>query len=156
MSDPLLDYRARLLDRLESVVPDLADAVAAIPEERWPDPIRAEGRSPHAIVAHLRDVERHTYLIRLRRLLAEDLPTFEFFDPPDWAAEYYRPAEPMTAILADYAGLRETELQILRSLTPDQWGRRGRHLTFGARTVQWWAERMLESAEDRLRELRGR
>ncbi len=156
MSDPLLDYRARLLDRLESVVPDLADAVAAIPEDHWPHPIRAEGRSPHAIVAHLRDVERHAYLIRLQCLLAEDQPTFELFDPPDWAAEYYQPGESMAAILADYAGVRETELHILRSLTPGQWARAGRHLTFGARTVQWWAERMLEYAEDRLRELKGR
>jgi hypothetical protein len=154
MTDPLIDYRARLLERLESVVRDLADAVAAIPADRWPEPVRAGARSPHAIVAHLRDVERYAYLNRLQRLIAEESPTFDSFDPANWENDHYNPAESMTSILADYAGLRETELQILRSLSPAGWARSARHATLGQRTVQWWAECMLDNAEGRLRELR--
>jgi hypothetical protein len=154
MPDPLLDYRARLLERLEAIVPELADAVAAIAEEQWHTPGPAGQRSPHASIAHLRDVERHAYLVRLRRLLAEEHPTFELFDPPDWETSYYQPTEPMTNILADYAGVRESELQILRNLAIEQWARQGRHTTLGVRAVQWWVERMLEYAEDRLKELK--
>ena len=155
MTDPLPDYRERLLDRLETVVRDIADAVAAIPEDRWPEPIHAGARSPHTIVAHLRDVERHAYLNRLQRLIAEESPAFDSFDPANWESDYHDPAESMTHLLSDYASLRETELQILRGLSPVGWARAGRHTTLGVRTVQWWAERMLDNAEDRLRELRG-
>lgn len=156
MTEPLPEYRARLLNRLESVVPDIADSIAAISERRWHEPMLPGSRSPHAIAAHLRDVERQAYLIRLRRLLNEDSPEFESFDPLAWEAGNYDAAEPMTALLAGYAGLREIEMQLLRPLTPQDWARGGRHITFGIRRVQWWAERILAHAEDHLRELRGR
>lgn len=154
MSDPLLEYRARLLERLETVVSELADAIAAIPESRWPDPSPRGGRSPHALIAHLRDVEREAYLPRLRRLLNDDLPTFEVWDSPHWDTDVYNPNELITQILADYAGTREAELQLLQSLQPHDWTRVGRHASFGLRTLQWWVERLLEYAEEHLRELR--
>lgn len=156
MSDPLLEYRARLLDRLETVVPELADAIAAIPESRWPGPLPRGGRSPHALLAHLRDMEREAYSPRLRRLLSEESPTFDPWDSPDWEAEIYNPNEPLAQILADYAGLRESELQVLSTLQPSDWARSSRHTTLGSRTLQWWVERMLDYAEDRLSELRSK
>lgn len=156
MSDPLLEYRARLLDRLEAVVPELADAIAAIPESRWPGPLPRGGRSPHALLAHLRDMEREAYLPRLRRLLSEESPAFEPGDSPDWDTAIYNPNEPLTQVLADYAGLREAELQVLSTLQPSDWARSGRHATLGLRTLQWWVERMLAYAEDRLSELHSK
>jgi hypothetical protein len=152
--NPLLDYRERLLERLETVPSDIANAIAAIPEERWHTPATDGQRSPHAILALLRDMERYAYLERLQRLLIEETPAFTPFYFPDWDDEHYHPDEPMTEILADYSGLREAEMQILRSLSPLQWSREGRHSTLGLRTVQWWAERMLEYSEDKLKELR--
>ncbi len=58
--------------------------------------------------------------------------------------------------LADYAGLRESELQLLKPLRPADWARAGRHTTLGLRTLQWWVERMLEYAEEHLKELRSK
>jgi hypothetical protein len=153
MNDPLLDYRARLLERLEAVLPELADAIAAIPESRWHETSGPGGRSAHAVVAHLRDVEREAYLVRLRRLVAEDAPVFQSWTPPDWEINDYNPGEPLADILAEYAGLREAELQLLRPLSPAAWARAGRHTTLGRRTLQWWTERILEYAEDRLQVL---
>ncbi len=152
--DPLLDYRARLLNRLESIVHELADAVAVIPQGRWHDPIGHGGRSPHAILARLRDTEREAYLARLRKLLADETPTFEPYDPPNWESELYDADEPMASLLADYAALREAELQLLRPLSGEGWARTGRHPSFGMRTVQWWVERILEFSINQLRELR--
>lgn len=153
MPSPLLDYRERLLERLETVVPDLADAIAAIPESRWHTPGEIGRRSPHALLAHLRDVEREAYAVRLKQLLEEDSPAFVQWDSPHWETTLYNPAEPVTHILTEYAGLREEELQILRPLSAKEWSRIGRHELLGRRTVQWWAERILENAENRLREL---
>ncbi len=152
--DPLYEYRARLVERLETIVPEIADAVAAIPEGEWHIPLAPDERSPHAIVAHLRDTEAQPYLTRLRRMLKEDSTVFEPFDVERWEAGHYDPAEPMTRLLADYAATREAELQLLRNLPPQGWARSGRHMAFGARTVQWWVERMLEHARRHLLELR--
>ncbi len=107
------------------------------------------------MLAYLRDLERHAYFVRIQRLLAEESPVFESFDPPDWEARYYNPNESLEAILADYGQMRATELQLLHPLTPAEWAQAGRHLTLGVHTVQWWAERALAYAEDRLRELRA-
>ncbi len=154
-TDPLLEYRDRLIERLETIVSDIADSVAAIPADRWHTPARAGLRSPHALLAQLRDMEGNVYLVRLQRLLAETDPVFEPFSPPNWHTDYYDPSEAMTQLLADYAGLREAELQILRSLKPADWSRTGRHATLGLRTMQWWVERMLEYSTERLLELKG-
>ncbi len=154
-TDPLLDYRARLIERLATIPSEIADAIAAIPEARWHTPIRAGLRSPHALMARLRDMERYVYLTRFQRLLAGDETMFVPFDPPDWETEYYNPSEPMTQLLGDYAGLREAELQIIRSLKPADWSRAGRHAILGIRTMQWWVERTLEYSTERLKELRG-
>jgi hypothetical protein len=153
MADPIRDYRTRLLERLEAVVPDLADAIAAIPESRWHTVGDKTIRSPHALLAHLRDVEREAYSIRLKQLLQEDSPLFEQWDSPHWETATYNPNEPVTQILAEYAGLREAELQLLRPLGSKEWSRTGRHALLGRRTLQWWAERILENAEGRLKEL---
>jgi uncharacterized damage-inducible protein DinB len=153
MPSPLLDYRERLLERLETVVPDLADAIAAIPAARWHKPREMGRHSPHALLAHLRDVERGAYAARLKQLLEEDSPVFAQWDSPHWETTLYKPEEAVTHILTEYATLREEELQILRPLSPKEWSRIGRHELLGRRTVQWWAERILENAEGRLREL---
>lgn len=153
--EQLYDYRRRLLDKLEGIVPEIADAVAAIPESRWHKSIAPGQRSPHAVAAHLRDVERHAYLVRLRKVLDEESPVLESFDPEGWEAQHYDAAEAMTAVLAEYARLREDELGLLRALPPHSWTRVGRHSAFGVRTVQWWAERMLQHATEHLDELRA-
>lgn len=154
-TDPLLDYRARLIDRLAAIPTEIANAIAAIPEDRWHTPARAGLRSPHATMARLRDQERYVYIIRLQRLLAGDETMFIPFDPPDWETAYYNPAELMTQLLTDYAGLREAELQIIQSLKPADWSRAGRHAILGLRTMQWWVERTLEYSTERLKELKG-
>lgn len=158
MYSPLLDYRARLLERMELVVTDLADALAAIPEARWHE-YRGGLRTIHATVAHLRNMERDEYEV-YKKLLTEDTPTFETFyasEPPSSLATemLYYPNETMTKILGDYAGLREAELQLLRPLAAKDWARTGRHALLGLHTVQWWAERSLENAENRLNELKA-
>jgi hypothetical protein len=152
--DPLLDYRARLLDRLQAAVPELVETIGLIPEDRWLEPPGPGRRSAHAIVARLRDTERDAYLHRLRRLLKDDSPSFEPYDPPNWEVELYNPGEPMEVLLRDYATLREAELQLLRPLLPEGWARAGRHPSFGMRTVQWWTERILEFTQNSLNELR--
>ena len=151
--DLLEAYRQTLAARAEEVVKRLAEAVAAIPAERWHTPL-AEGEwSPHELMAHLRDVEAQAYSIRLRRILEEDSPTLPAFDARGWHEDHYNPDEPMENLLSDYARLREEELALLRQMSPEQWSHFGRHDQFGIRTSQWWVECMLAHAFEHLQQL---
>ncbi|MBI3240926.1 MAG: DinB family protein [Chloroflexi bacterium] len=148
--EQLYEYRERLLNRLEAIATEIAGAVTEIPQSRWREPVKPDGRSPRAILSSLCDVERYAYSLRLQRILAEDTPTLDSFTP-----QPQNPALTMTDLLAEYKTLRQAELEILRRLPPAGWGRVGRHPTFGLRTVQWWAERTLEHSKRHLQELRG-
>jgi hypothetical protein len=153
--DQLCDYRARLLDRLESIPDEIAQAARAIPSEKIHRPTQSGKMSPHQIVARLRNMEKHAYSARLQKLITEELPAMKTFPIDQWEAEHYDPSESVESILDDYATIRQTELHLLRALSPQDWNRSGRHNTFGLRTVQWWAERSLEYATIQLRELRN-
>ena len=153
--DQLYDYRARLLDRLESICGEIAQVVRAISPEKIHQPIQASKPSPHQIIARLRNMEKHAYSLRLQSLITEDSPSMETFPIDHWEAGNYDPAESIESILDEYVALRQNELRLLRALSPHDWTRSGRHNTFGLRTVQWWAERILEYATIQLRELRN-
>ena len=153
--EQLYEYRARLLDRLESIPGEIAQAARAIPSEKIHRPTQSGKMSPHQIVARLRNMEKHAYSARLQKLITEELPAMKTFPIDQWEAEHYDPSESVESILDDYATIRQTELHLLRALSPQDWNRSGRHNTFGLRTVQWWAERSLEYATIQLRELRN-
>ena len=153
--DQLYDYRARLLDRLESIPDEIAQAARAIPSQKIHRPTQSGKMSPHQIVARLRNMEKHAYSARLQKLITEELPAMKTFPIDQWEAEHYDPSESVESILDDYATIRQTELHLLSALSPQDWNRSGRHNTFGLRTVQLWAERSLEYATIQLRELRN-
>lgn len=146
-----MEYRARLLVRLETITRDIRNAIAEIPKEKW----HSGTPSPHQVLARLRNMEKIVYSVRLQRVLDEDSPTMEMFNINQWEAVYYDPNESVEKMLNEYDEIRRHEIKILRALTPPQWTRLGRHSIFGIRTVQWWAERMLEHAALQLRELRA-
>jgi len=153
--DQLYDYRARLLDRLESIPDEIAQAARAIPSEKIHRPTQSGKMSPHQIVARLRNMEKHAYSARLQKLITEESPSMETFPIDRWETEHYDATESLESILKEYAAIRQTELTLLRALSPHDWNRSGRHNMFGPRTIQWWAERTLEYATIQLRELRN-
>ena len=128
--------RTALLDRFRTGYDDVVDALADInPEEldsRPPD----GGWTAREVAHHLADSEATAY-IRLRRLIAEDNPTIVGYDEEEFARRlhYERPIEPSLVILQ---GVRASSLQLLESLTPDEWRRSGTHTESGAYTVDDW------------------
>ena len=151
--DQLYDYRARLLDRLESIPDEIAQAARVVTPEKIHRPTQSDKMSPHQIIARLRNMEKHAYSARLQKIIAEESPSMETFPIERWEVEHYDPSESIESILNEYITIRHTELNLLRALSPHDWNRSGRHNTFGLRTVQWWAERSLEYATIQLREL---
>ncbi len=151
------DERTHLLDRYATGAADVTDALAGATDDdlvRRPAP---DEWSPREIVHHLADSETMAY-IRLRRLIAEDDPLIQGYDEPTWALRlhYDRPIEPSLTVLA---GVRASSLDLLRSLSADEWERTGTHSESGTYTVDTWlgiyAEHSHEHADQIRRARRG-
>jgi hypothetical protein len=153
MLDQLLDYRARLLARLERQPAEIAAVLAAIPESQWYRPLSPGGRSIHRVMTHVRDVETQAFLPRLRRILNEERPVLSPFPSHDWSDGNYRPDEPLTDILAGWSQTRAEAVDLLPPPSSPAWSRTGFHPPSGQRTLQWWAERFYRHAHDHLLEL---
>lgn len=124
------------LERYATGAIDVDDAVARISDEeldRRPSP---DEWSPREVIHHLADSESMAY-IRLRRLLAEDNPVIDGYDEPEWARRlhYNRPIEPSLAVLR---AVRAASLQLLGTLTSEEWARTGTHSESGAYSVDQW------------------
>ena len=74
---------------------------------------------------------------RLRRLVAEQEPVIQGYDEPEWARRlhYERPIEPSLAVMR---AVRASSLQLLESLTVDEWSRTGTHSESGPYSVEGW------------------
>ena len=69
---------------------------------------------------HLRDVEREGYLVRARRILAEEGPTLAGFQGDVVARERNYRAQDACAAARDFAAARRELVSLLRSVTPAQ------------------------------------
>jgi hypothetical protein len=153
--DQLLDYRARLLARLEAQPAEFAAVVGGMPADEWHTRRDVGGRTIHLAAAHVRDLEAQAYLPRIRRILAEDRPELTPFAHHDWSAADYEPSEPMTAILESWSRARTELLALVRPLDSAGWSRAGFHPPSGNRTLQWWVERAHGHGRGHLEALRG-
>jgi hypothetical protein len=122
-------------DRLER-------CLAAFPARRmmWAPPswegIPSETLTPLEQACHVRDIEREGYLLRFRRLLAEDDPLLASIDGYALVRERGYAQDDAGRALAAFRAARLETLELLRGLEPAQWQRRGRFEGYGAVTVR--------------------
>lgn len=95
------------------------------------------------LVGHLRDCERR-YLERIEAMAFEREPRIPAFD-----AESIQPDVPYALLdpdetLAEFESLRRRTLQLLRSLSEDDWGRTGLHPYLGPVTITQVVREMSE------------
>ncbi len=151
--EELLEYRQRFLDTLAAAPEELQAAAKAVRDPS--KPLEGSNWNLHQIVFHMRDVNEHVYLPRLRRIIHEDDPTFENFDADDWMAAHYKPHESLKTILAGFARQCIGTAEWLRGLPSDAWSRCGTHPSLGTHTFQWWAERALAHIHEHLATMKG-
>lgn len=87
------------------------------------------------VVAHLADTEERA-LARTRRMLAEEEPFLEPYDPDSLAAERGYIGMSVGDELDRFAVLREEQASLLDGLTDNGWQRTGEHGEHGRITVQ--------------------
>jgi hypothetical protein len=140
------EQREERLARYETGATAVASAVAGASDADL-DLRPPTGWTARQIVHHVADSEAMAY-IRLRRLIADDEPILiQGYDEPTWARRlhYDRPIE---ASLAVVHAVRTASLQLLRTLTSDEWERRGRHAESGEYSVDTWLDIYAEHSHD--------
>jgi hypothetical protein len=145
--------RSALLDRFRTGTADVESALAGIDEADLDRaPASADDWTARQVVHHLADSEAMAY-IRLRRLIAEDQPVIIGYDEPEWARRlhYDRPIAPSLAVLA---AVRTASLQLLETLTPDEWERTGTHSDSGPYGVATWLGIYADHAHDHADQIR--
>ncbi len=128
--------RTELLDRYRSGYAAVEGALAGITDDELDRPGPDDGWSARQVAHHLADSEA-TAFVRLRRLIAEDGPTIVGYDEPEYAQRLHY-ERPIGSSLAVLAAVRAASLELLESLTPAEWDRRGTHTESGAYSVDDW------------------
>jgi hypothetical protein len=147
------DDRQALLDRFRSGYAAVEAAVDGVSPPEL-DRRAAPGEwSVREIVHHLADSEAVAY-VRLRRLIAEDQPRIEGYDEPEYARRlhYDRAIEPSLAVLR---AVREASLQLLLSLSDEEWQRAGTHSESGRYAVEDWLRIYAGHSHDHASQIRA-
>jgi len=145
--------RTALLDRFRSGYADVEAALAGITETQLDHPAPDGGWTARQVAHHLADSEA-TAFIRLRRLIAEVEPAVVGYDEPEYARRLHYD-RPIASSLAVLAAVRAASLELLESLTPDEWDRRGTHSESGAYSVADWLEIYAEHAHGHADQIRA-
>ena len=128
--------RPERIDRLRTGFDDVADSLAGVTTEELDRLPPGSDWSARQVAHHLADSETTAY-VRLRRLIAEDNPLIPDYDDEEFARRlhYDRPIEPSLDVLRS---VRQASLQLLETLTPEEWQRTGTHTEAGPYSVDDW------------------
>ena len=128
--------RQELIERFRTGFDDVADSVDGITAEELDRRPPGSDWSAREVAHHLADSEATAY-VRLRRLIAEDNPFIPDYDEEEFARRlhYDRPIEPSLEVLRS---VRTASLQLLESLTAEEWQRSGTHAEAGPYSVDGW------------------
>ena len=103
--------------------------------------------STHQHVSHLLHTERLIHQDRVRRMLDEDNPVFPDWDELAHMRDHYSTNRDVAELAEAFREERERTFELCKTLTPEQWGRRGTWPA-GEVDVAWAAERAVAHALD--------
>jgi hypothetical protein len=145
----ILEYRTKLLDRLEIAAEEFYKACLTVGDPF--KPMGRDGWNTHQVAAHTRDVAKAIYGMRIHRTAEEDNPQFDNFDQDEWMAVNYDVDEPLASILDEMSASVKEIASMLRKLPPEAWSRESRHVIYGdGFTLQTWVERGLAHIQEHL------
>jgi len=104
------------------------------------------------ILCHLRDVEREVNLPRFQAALKDENAFIVGQETDSWAKERDYIKQDGLQAFQDYASARLELLDLLKTLTPEQWQRKVRHTIFGPTSLRELAGFMLEHDQAHVRQ----
>jgi hypothetical protein len=141
---------------LISRTPDILEALLRVISER--DVARrivTEEFSLGETICHLRDIECEAYAVRIQRILNEDNPTLPDIDGGRLAIEREYNRQDPTDALRKFSAARQSNIDTLSSLQPDQWNRMGELESNGPVSLVQLLEMMREHDESHVEEARS-
>lgn len=151
------EERTRLIADYAAGAEEVAAALELIPTDLWTARPLPGKWSAAEIVHHLADSEM-TSAVRLRRLLVEDSPEIQGYDPDLFATRLDYNRRPVAPALEAFRGARAVTLSLLEAMTEEDWRREGTHSENGRYTIEGWLRIYAEHARkhaDQIRRLGG-
>lgn len=124
--------RAELIGEIEAAPRLLRQAVEGLSEAQLNT--RYKNWTIRQIVHHIADSHVNSY-IRFKWTLTEETPTIKAYDEAKWVALADSRQGDIAPALSLLDGLHQRWVQLLRSLTPEQWSRSFRHPETGQLVV---------------------
>ncbi len=148
-----IDPQLELLKTLRAT-PVVAEAlIGAFPDEASLRRRPAEGEwAAVEVVCHLADTEEHA-LARVRRMVAEDEPRLDPFDPEALAVERRYLDRDARAELRRLAELRAAHVAVLEDLDDAGWERVGIHGEHGRMTIERYETHVAAEEVDHLAQI---
>ncbi|HZI95385.1 MAG TPA: DinB family protein [Patescibacteria group bacterium] len=147
-------------DEYRKAIETLRGAPALVDEAtRGLAPERARGKPPGGAfsilenVAHLHDIEREGYLVRVRRLIEEDHPSLEDLDGERLAIERSYNRRDLRSEVRAFATARLETLELLQSATVSTLGRLGELEQVGTISLARLVGMMIEHDRGHLEEI---
>jgi hypothetical protein len=119
----------------EKLIPSLKTAVAGLNNDVLRRPEKPGKWSIMEVIMHLADTEMVT-AFRLRMILAHDTPPIPAYDQDLWAKQLRYNDVQLEDALEQLRAIREANLRLLRSLSPEQWRRYGIHEERGEESIE--------------------
>lgn len=137
--------KARLLSNLQSLPNELHDLIEGLSDDelRW-RPIPNKW-SICEILAHLRDVEREVFQVRLRRVFTEENPTYELWDQEAAAAHRDYLGQSGRLALEEFRAARDETVGDLAGVPVEMWQRAGNHPERGTETAEGLITRQIRN-----------
>ena len=134
--DARVEALASYADRIDDLAEVFHDAAAGDGDllDRQPAP---DAWSVAEVLHHLADAELHAS-VRLRRMLVEDHPTWDNWDEDAYAATLLYDVRPPADALALILGIRNVNIRLLATLSPEQWARTATTPSSGDVDVAGW------------------
>ena len=145
--------RGARLERFGSGYLDVEKALAGATDEDLDRRPADGGWTAREVAHHLADIETHGY-IRLRRMIAEDVPTLDGPDDEAYARRlhYDRPIQSSLGVLR---AVREASLELLRALSTAEWTRTAIHPKLSPYDIDEWLRIYAEHAHDHADQIRA-
>jgi len=135
--DLLPDYRSpsAITGTMRGIPSALLALTAYLQVEAWDQRPNSDEWNLTEITCHMRDVEREINLPRLEKIISEDNPFIPGIDSDAWAVARDYQSQDGRAALEEFVTCRIETLELLDSLSPDDWQRPVQHAIVGPTSV---------------------
>ena len=138
----------QLIHRIRASAEAIAQAVAAVPVAMQTVALQPGEWSIKQVLLHTRDVAMLAFGLRIRRLLFETDPVFAAYEEDVYRVHNSGDADTVDDIVHMISAEHDLIARLLSALPDDAWERSGRSAESVVRTIEFFARRTAEHAEE--------